>query len=294
MPAVEDEHWHGPLSNLEHLGLEKERQTSDASPEVSWEPVRKFWRIGHFADLTNGLWFGLGWRLDKNQATNCFELTLTKEDRTIAYMLVEVAHKAFALRGINVYDNYRGLGLSSLLVATWLKLCWLLGVSPSTKKIDKPVISLVLQKFGFQACNRNTTLEVRAESGENGEVVLWSADLVKLRSTFAKRYLKAQNMLIIEEKPERSRTVSVNTIYELNDWNAAREQVANVLEGKELRFYTAPSGHGLQHFLEMQIERLPAFLARRSELAARVVRAAAPEGGSTEPLTEMPHSVVDE
>ena len=53
----------------------------------------------------------------------------------------------------------------------------------------------MLQKFDFVPCSTKTEVEVGAEAGDQGEVVLWSADAVQLRATFSKRYLKTQNMV---------------------------------------------------------------------------------------------------
>merc|ERR1712139_74058 len=147
----------------------------------------------------------------------------------------------------------RGKGLASVLMALWLQLCMELELTPATKRIDKPVISLMLHKFGFSAANTNTSMEVSSEHGENGEVILWSPDPVQLRSTFSKRYLKAQNMVVASERPAKSQTVCVNTAYDPPHMEVIRQHIDSALKGKELHFYTDRDGQGLAKFLLAQI-----------------------------------------
>merc|ERR1711948_198995 len=152
----------------------------------------------------------------------------------------------------------------------WLRTCTELEVQPSTKKIDKPIISLMLQKFGFSPSNTNTEIEVSAEAGQNGEVVLWSADSVKLRSTFSKRYLKTQNMVVAPERPERTKAVCVNTTYVAPAAETMWDHVNAAMHGKVLCFYATRSGEGFAHFVASQIAHLPAFHARRDASAEKV------------------------
>ena len=56
--------------------------------------------------------------------------------------------------GMLIYQELRGRGMAKLLVATWLQLCVRRGVEPRTHRMDKPLISLVLQRFGFTASDR--------------------------------------------------------------------------------------------------------------------------------------------
>lgn len=234
-----------------------------SSQIIRWEYVRKFWKVGRFEDPEFGVSLGIGWRLDKNDKRDCFEITLTRDDKTVAYVLIELLDDTFALRGMNVYEEFRGKGLAGVLTALWLKLCAELNCPPSTKKIDKPVISLMLQKFGFKPHNETTSVHVSTKPGVHGEVVCWSANLQQLRSQFSKRYLKTQNMVVLDEKPENTRQVWVNTLYVPPSMEVLADHVENVLQRKTLFFYTTRNGNDFGQFVSEQLAHLPAFHARR-------------------------------
>merc|ERR1711924_411914 len=166
--------------------------------------------------------------------------------------------------GLFVSEELRGKRLAGSLAAIWLKLCFELERTPSTKKMDKPLISLVLQQFDFTPVNLNTEVSISAEWGEKNEIVLWSPDMEKLRSTFSKRYLKTQHMAITSERPAASRTVYVNTSYEAPPWEALSKRVDETLDGKELCLYERPEGGGIRMFLEAQLSQLSSFRISRS------------------------------
>ena len=65
-------------------------------------------------------------------------------------------------------------------------------------------LRLEVQAFLLQELNHTTAPRRRipqGERGDNGEIVLWSADATQLRSTFNNRYLKAQNMVCLPHQP---------------------------------------------------------------------------------------------
>merc|ERR1712151_495738 len=101
-----------------------------------------------------------------------------------------------ALRGMSVSEHFRGQGLSFKFIAIWLELCALLDAGVATNRIDKPIVSLVLQKFGFEAVNTGTEVEVDVERGPKGELVVWGADAHKMKSQFSKRKLREQHTLL--------------------------------------------------------------------------------------------------
>lgn len=242
--------------------------SEDSSPLIAWNKIKKFWMVGTFENPRAELTLGIGWRLDKNSTTDCLEVMLTRGDKTMGYVLVELLGGTLALRGMTVYDELRGKGLASLLIALWLKLCVELKLPAATKKIDKPVISLMLQKFGFVPCSTKTEVEVGAEAGAQGEVVLWSADAVQLRATFSKRYLKTQNMVIADECPENSRTVWVNTAYSAPSMEILQQHLDTALQNRLLCFYSTRTGEGFAEFIQAQVAHLPAFHAKRSSSGA--------------------------
>merc|ERR1711920_280638 len=86
-----------------------------------------------------------------------------------------------------------------------------------TAKMDKPLISLVLQQFGFLPAKRHFSCELSAERGQRGEMILWSANEARLRGMYSKMYRKRQNIVIASTRPTSSRTLYVDTAFELPD-----------------------------------------------------------------------------
>ncbi|CAK0896972.1 unnamed protein product, partial [Prorocentrum cordatum] len=133
--------------------------------------------------------------------------------------------------GVHVSEGLRGRGLASLVgfVAAWLQLCFRLDVAPSTDRIDKPVVSLLLQKFGFAPLQE--TCRVDVAEGDGGQVLLWMDNRARLVSTFSSRFLRDQHMALAEEKPPGSRPAHVKTAFSPGDLGALRAQAAQVLHG---------------------------------------------------------------
>ena len=65
--------------------------------------------------------------------------------------------------------------LSKLLVATWLSLCTTAELVPSTRVINKPLVSLTLTRFGFTPSNRRAqTIQVGGgASGKGNRPMPW-------------------------------------------------------------------------------------------------------------------------
>ena len=113
----------------------------------------------------------IGLQDDKNPKWNCLKLVFrlgagagldgTERETKVGYMLVEhPTPQQSCLRGMLVNEDLRGQGLSTVLVAAWLQLCLTVGATPSTNRIDKPLIALVLGKFGFVPAVGGLVVEV--------------------------------------------------------------------------------------------------------------------------------------
>merc|ERR1719198_1865035 len=103
--------------------------------------------------------------------------------------------------------------------------------------MDKPVISLVLQKFGLVPAVPDAAV-VEVASGADaagGEVVLWSENRRWLESTFSKRYLRDQRMVIAKARPAVSRPAYVGCPLVPGELGAVRARVQAALGGS-LRF----------------------------------------------------------
>eukprot|EP00668_Euglena_longa_P034982 GGOE01044922.1.p1 GENE.GGOE01044922.1~~GGOE01044922.1.p1 ORF type:complete len:268 (-),score=16.24 GGOE01044922.1:5-808(-) len=153
---------------------------------------------------------------DRHQRPMDLQLWFTQDRKTIGYVLFDLTASASALWGMSVSPCRRRTGLAAIFVALWLQLCARLGVRPSTRRIDKPLLSLVLQRFGFEPLGTGIALKVAPPVSENGvsaPTVIWAEDMERLRSVFSWRYLRSQNLEIAAEQPSGSTTVHVNTAY---------------------------------------------------------------------------------
>eukprot|EP00750_Incisomonas_marina_P026884 INCI596.1.p1 GENE.INCI596.1~~INCI596.1.p1 ORF type:complete len:527 (+),score=97.27 INCI596.1:201-1583(+) len=75
--------------------------------------------------------------------TTANEVTPSGENKTEAPGLTSCA-----LMGLRIAEDARNKGLAKQLVVLWLTLCQKLGLNPATRRMDKPVICLVLQRLG--------------------------------------------------------------------------------------------------------------------------------------------------
>eukprot|EP00435_Cladocopium_sp_Y103_P059879 s235_g21.t1 len=122
-------------------------------------------------------------------------------------MCLELKPGEFILRGMWVNEDLRGQGLASLFLALWLRLCLMLDVTPLTDRIHKPILSLVLQKFGFVAATSHLKVEVATcpEGGpDEPKMLLWS-ESKKLSSYFSVRAQRDQGIRLVDRRPEKSR-----------------------------------------------------------------------------------------
>mmetsp|Transcript_79931 Transcript_79931/g.222695 ORF Transcript_79931/g.222695 Transcript_79931/m.222695 type:complete len:290 (+) Transcript_79931:145-1014(+) len=186
--------------------------------------------IGRYDDAD--FCFDVGVRLEMDRQMRALQVVFVRDKKTIGYIPIEVKDTCFALRGMSVSDQQRGRGLSLTFLAIFLDICSRLGVSAITNKIDKPIISLVLQKFGFEAVSTVTEVEVAAERGAEGQILVWSANTHQISSQFSKRFLREQHMILATERPAVSQTVYVNTVYRPADFEAACRQARELLAGR--------------------------------------------------------------
>lgn len=195
---------------------------------------KKIWFLGglRMADGTN---LELALRLDKNVTIPCLELLLlpkeegavdeggrSKQRKTFGYILLEVELVETAaesmprlfLRGLHVGVEHRGRGMAVLLVSAFLKLCEIVGATPGTRRIDKPLLALVLQRTGFrperdtvsvQVLKSDTAFPEDQKRSCPEELLLWAAPGIKARqarSFFSHNYLKAQKMRLVSSEAE--------------------------------------------------------------------------------------------
>ena len=170
---------------------------------------------------------------------------------------------------MHINESERGRGLSKIFFATWLHLCYerFKVFRVATRKIDKPVLGLLLQKFFFVsphgrtidgkkefacACKKGgwLALEVSRDPlpaeeaggcGDAAEIRVWAADQGKLRTVFSKAFQKTQSIEILSDKPLVSTTVHVETCFFLPKDHVelkARAMAHQIVSAAGLELYT--------------------------------------------------------
>ena len=125
------------------------------------------WRLGTFDDLSN-LALDVDFALDRNPDEPCCKLLFvnrtSEKRRRVGYMLLAAKEDASALRGMQISEDLRGRGLSRVLLAAWLRMCITASLQPTTGTINKPLLALTLDRFGFEPVIRRGR-QVRVHAG---------------------------------------------------------------------------------------------------------------------------------
>jgi len=126
------------------------------------------------------------------------------------------------LRGMWIQEAVRGKGYSTLFLAIWLRLCVETGVAvPNTSRINKPLLALSLQKFGFTPIRaaaaadddvvdgrhraddgRVLAVNVSDTAGTEGSVLVCASKRSQgdqLRAGFSATELRSQRLVIVDE-----------------------------------------------------------------------------------------------
>jgi hypothetical protein len=116
-----------------------------------------------------------------------------------------------SLVGMEVEKSRRGEGLSKVFVAIWLHLCLMTNTYPRAAVMNKPLISCVLMGFNFVPQNGGSRVglirltndnTVGGESDENSpKFGLYSTSAKSLQGLFSQRYLRVQNIAILDRPP---------------------------------------------------------------------------------------------
>lgn len=187
------------------------------------------------------------------EPTSRWEILLTTEKtkKTAGYMLLEMKRRGgdtLYFRGMKLNDAYRGTGLSTPFLQTWLLLCYKLRMLPMTTRMEKPLICLaLLDKLHFVSCTKNNPVAiVSSPSTDTGAKVvqLYEQDGEKLRGLFSKRALKNQAMEIVDTLPAgaTTRTVYIRTAYKpaaVDVGAMVKEEAMKLCEGQRCIVYSA-------------------------------------------------------
>ena len=107
------------------------------------------WRLGRL-DIDGSMELDIHLQLDRNPDEPCCSLSFVDSTGArVGRVLLACEAEASALRGMEIREEMRGRGLAKYLVASWLHLCAIAELAPATRMINKPLLSLTLQRFGF-------------------------------------------------------------------------------------------------------------------------------------------------
>ena len=174
-----------------------------------------YWEIGRYqrSDYSSII---VGLQPHRNPLQNGLSLVFmddsTSTSTKLGFMLLrhtsEDSSTLFsALIGMLVDEKHRGKGLSSTFVAIWLRLCVDLGVFPRAENIRKPLISVALDKFGFQPQKGRVAVEVSSISDVDhhgkweADIALYSPSHQSLNGLYRERDMRVQKMMVSTQPP---------------------------------------------------------------------------------------------
>ncbi|KAL3817088.1 hypothetical protein ACHAXA_009919 [Cyclostephanos tholiformis] len=127
-----------------------------------------------------------------------------------------------SLVGMEVNKTRRGEGLSKIFVAIWLHICLKINTYPRAAIINKPLISCVLMGFKFMPQNGGSRVglirlkdnSIEKDNDENTpQFGLYSPSAKSLQGLFSQRYLRMQNIAILDHPPSPASGQSGTIIY---------------------------------------------------------------------------------
>jgi len=219
------------------LGQWRDRQTIAAFPP----PLRSL--IGEVRDISRNSTgtFDIVLLRDREHPQTRFSLVLNCQGdkvKKVARLLAEfdpAGEGHVFLRGYHVDDDFRGRGISSLVLSTWLMLCFkCFGKAPRTRLIDKPLIALSLESLGFMPEYDRMPVYVGFEnlsppleagggdersgdcshavgSSHGGATIVCPEDPRDLGSHLSYNFCKSQRIKLSEQRPENARRVHIRT-----------------------------------------------------------------------------------
>ena len=125
------------------------------------------------------------------------------------------------LVGMQVNKKYRGKGLANIFMGIWLHLCTTIDANPGSEEINKPLLALVLTKFGFIPQEGGVKVEVSPLCNVQEKVItVWNPDcalysplLKSLDGSFSEHERRTQKLFICNNPPNpRGKTTYVSII----------------------------------------------------------------------------------
>mmetsp|Transcript_9632 Transcript_9632/g.10971 ORF Transcript_9632/g.10971 Transcript_9632/m.10971 type:complete len:251 (+) Transcript_9632:167-919(+) len=195
------------------MGIELERAKFGHLTRIG-RGRRAYYRLGQFQDSEKQLKFDIGVRFNYDIQTNAIQLLFCESTRIVlGFILLEIKDLSCALRGMKTSENVRGKGLSYVFVACWLEICKRLNVQPSANRIDKPLICLVLTKFGFKPLKKAFQCEIANDPVSKSEKLIWVPEdrRATMTTILSRRLLKNQNLRLVLDKPASSTTICIGS-----------------------------------------------------------------------------------
>lgn len=157
--------------------------------------------------------FTVALQRDCHPTKHFLKLSFVTQGRSAGFVLLETGDsRSSALRGMRIADQFRNQSLSSLFVAIWLHLCLEMGLTPCTTRIDKPIICLLLHKFGFRPRAEAGGVEVQMSRGtgdDSSKVMLFSPTGQALESIFSSQELRSQHIVLRDTVAPSGSLISV-------------------------------------------------------------------------------------
>lgn len=171
----------------------------------------------------------IGIRLDQNNTNECIQMVFKRENRSMGFLLMEMKNDRCSFRGMKVEMEFRGMGYSSVFMGIWLLVCSHLGIEPDTNRIDKPLLSLLLARFGFSP--RISTQVLHIGTRHNQQLTpIWSPNgKSALSSMFSNRDLSSMLLYTSENCPSDSEVVYVKTEFYIPCMSSTMKYVYTIL-----------------------------------------------------------------
>jgi len=170
----------------------------------------------------------LGYMLLRNTLISAGDITSQPQGNSTSEDLNSEPQFYTSLLGLYITEDQRGKGLANIFIAVWLQLCVRTNTLPRSEKINKPLLSLVLSKFGFQPDEDSSGVDVEVSpishvnimpeegrlSGWKPVFAVYSPSLQPLDGSFGERDLRVQKMAISRVPPNpRGKVTRVKTTF---------------------------------------------------------------------------------
>ena len=209
-----------------------------------------YWKLGQFMVEGEENPIIVGLSPNRNPATNGMRLNFYRQgsgtrDKKLGYLIMintrndDKAMSMSQFLGQWVTPDERGHGWAKVWLAIWFTICLDAGIRPTTGKMHKPLLCLVLQhSFDMQPMEdadggrRGVEVELSPGDKTTGSIVLYSSSRA-LEGVFSPLDLRKQNMkLSLVPSNPRGRKVVVGTSFQGPSEDILREKVDKILRDR--------------------------------------------------------------